>query len=448
MSDRRPNIVFVHVDQMHADAVRAFGNRWVHTPAMDRIARDGVAFRKAYAAQPVCCPARASWYTGRTPLEHGVLINAAPIDQQMPDLGQWLRKHGGYDTPYAGKWHIPARDVRESFDLLHPGTGMGEIGDGDVARAAVAFLRNRRGDDPFFLSVGFLNPHDCCYTCGANGGVGKFGFAREIESELPPLPENFDPDLPWLSDEQRERVGGWSELDWRYYIYSCYRQTEMADAHVGLVYDALARSRFANDTLFVFAADHGEGMGHHGRILKNFLEEESWRVPTVVVRPGDVGGRKGREDEASLVSSLDVPATICDYAGAPGLPDADVGRSLRTLLEGKKTEWRDHVFGETDHSAGVRNARYKAIFYPDRPARMFDLKRDPLEMKNLAAEPEHAETRKALEAQLREYVRARKIAEHLGRTPGDGAKQKAVVRRLSSARAWYESIAAGEELSV
>lgn len=448
MSDRPPNIVFVHVDQMHADAMSAFGNRHVRTPAMDRIARDGVAFRQAYAAQPVCCPARSSWYTGRTPLEHGVLINAAPIDQRMPDLGQWLRKHGAYSVPYAGKWHVPARDVRESFDLLHPGTGMGEIGDGDVGRAAVAFLRNRIGDRPFFLSVGFLNPHDCCYTCGANGGVGKFGFAPEIEKRLPPLPANFDPELPWLSAEQKRRVGDWSETDWRYYIYSCYRQTEMADAHVGLVYDALARSRFADNTLFVFAADHGEGMGRHGRILKNFLEEESWRVPTIVVPPGGIGGGKGRRDEATLLSSLDIPATICDYAGAPALPDADVGRSLRPLLEGKTVGWRDHVFGETDHSAGVRNARYKAIFYPDRPARMFDLRDDPLEMHNLAASPEHGEARKALEAKLREYVRARKIAPHLGDvSAGRSRKEKAVERRLSQSRAWYESIVAGEGLS-
>ena len=61
----------------------------------------------------------------------------------------------------------------------------------------------------------------------------------------------------------------------------------MADAHAGLVCDALQRSRFADDnTLIIFAADHGEGMGHHGRILKNFLEEASWRVPTVVIPPG------------------------------------------------------------------------------------------------------------------------------------------------------------------
>ncbi|MBI1353807.1 MAG: sulfatase-like hydrolase/transferase [Acidobacteria bacterium] len=445
MPARPPNILFLHVDQMHAEAVSAYGSPYCSTPAIDRLAADGVSFRRAYAAQPVCCPARSSWFTGRTPLEHGVLMNAVPIDPALPDLGQWLRRHGGYETVYAGKWHIPGRAVTDSFDLLHPGTGMGEIGDGDVGRAAAAFLSRRTSDQPFFLSVGFLNPHDCCYSCGANGGVGKFGFAPEIADELPPLPKNFDPALPWLSREQRSRVGDWTELDWRYYIYSCYRQTEMADAHVGLVYDALRRSRFADDTLVVFAADHGEGMGHHGRILKNFLEEESWRVPTIVVPPG---GGHGRREEKKLVSSLDLPATICDYAGAPSLPDADVGRSLRPLLEGKEVAWRTHVFGETEHSCSVSDGRFKAIFYPRTPTRMFDLTADPLEMRNLAAEPAHQATRAALTEKLREYVGARRIYARLGQD-AEGADRGGAnrARTLHAARAWYEGIAAGEGLS-
>ncbi len=441
-----PNILFLHADQMHADAVSAYGSPYCSTPGIDRIAEDGVSFRRAYAAQPVCCPARASWFTGRTPLEHGVLTNAVPINPKLPDLGQWLRQHGGYETVYAGKWHIPGRNVADSFDYLHPGTGMGEIGDGDVGRAAAAFLSRRKSERPFFLSVGFLNPHDCCYTCGASGGVGKFEHAAAIEDELPPLPDNFDPALPWISDEQRHRVGHWSELDWRYYIYSCYRQTEMADAHVGLVYDALRRSRFADNTLVVFAADHGEGMGHHGRILKNFLEEESWRVPTIVVAPG--AGMSGAE-ERRLVSSLDIPATICDYALVPPLPDADVGRSLLPVLEGKPVEWRSHVFGETEHSAAVSDGRFKAIFYPSAATRMFDLNVDPLEMRNLAASPSHQDRLKGLADRLRRYVRKRAIYSKLGEdAPGTDRSGQSRKERLRRARDWYDSIVAGEGLAV
>ena len=444
MQDRPPNILFLHVDQMHAEAVSAYGSPYCTTPGIDRLAADGVSFRRSYAAQPVCCPARASWYTGRTPLEHGVLGNAVPVNPDLPDLGQWLRERGTYDTAYTGKWHIPGRSVADSFDYLHPGTGMGEIGDGDVGRAATAFLSGRSSDRPFFLSVGFLNPHDCCYTCGAGGGVGKFDYAPAIADELPPLPSNFDPALPWLSDEQRGRVGHWTELDWRYYIYSCYRQTEMADAHVGLVYDALRRSRFADNTLVIFSADHGEGMGHHGRILKNFLEEESWRVPTIVVPPG--GARRGTQDRR-LVSSLDIPATICDFAGVPPLPDADVGRSLRPLINGDSQHWRTHVFGETEHSAAVQDGRFKAIFYPEEPTRMFDLEQDPLETRNLAVSTRHSAELRGLARHLREYVRGRAIYSRLGQgatgATRDGESRADVLDR---AREWYLRIVAGEGL--
>ena len=241
-------------------------------------------------------------------------------------------------------------------------------------------------------------------------------------------------------------MGQWTELDWRYYIYSCYRQTEMADAHVGLVYDALRRSRFAENTLVIFAADHGEGMGHHGRILKNFLEEESWRVPTIIIPPG---GGHARMEEQSLVSSLDVPATICDYAQAPALPAADVGRSLRPFLEDADADWRSHVFGETEHSAAVSDGRYKAIFYPSAPTRMFDLDEDPLEMRNLASDPANRGKLQDLADAMRRYVRGRAIYSKLGEdAPGVDRSGQSRKERLRKARVWYESITAGEGLAV
>jgi arylsulfatase A-like enzyme len=187
-------------------------------------------------------------------------------------------------------------------------------------------------------------------------------------------------------------------------------------------------------------------MGHHGRVLKNFLEDESWRVPTIVVPPG--GPASPGRAEQRLVSSLDIPATICDYAGAPALPRADIGRTLRPLLEGEQTEWRRHVCGETDHSAGVRDERFKAIFYPEAATRMFDLVADPLEMKNLAADPDYAEVRSRLEEQLREHVRSREIYAGLGRgAAGKDRSGDARAPRLAQARAWYESIIAGEGLA-
>ena len=84
------------------------------------------------------------------------------------------------------------------------GSGQGEHADGAIARACMGFLENYDSDKPFFLNAGFMNPHDCCYTAGANGGQGKFRFAEDIAEQLPPLPENFTPPV------KGSRVGGWS----------------------------------------------------------------------------------------------------------------------------------------------------------------------------------------------------------------------------------------------
>jgi arylsulfatase A-like enzyme len=378
----RPNILFIHVDQMHFQAMSAYGNPHVKTPALDRMAADGCSFRMSYSAMPQCCPSRASWYTGRMSSEHGLPINGCKLLPDIPDLGTHLRKHG-YDSVYAGKWHVPGRDEKKSFRLIHP-SGRGEYADAGIARACMGYLANHDGKKPFFLNAGFMNPHDCCYTAGAGGGQGKFRFAKEIENELPPLPKNFRKDPKYA-----RRTTGWKEIDWRYYIYIYYRWVEMVDAEIGRLYDALMSSRFKDNTVVVFAADHGDGLGFHGKVSKGYMEEEAWRVPTIVIRPGSITG--GQDDE-HLVTGVDIPATICDYAGAPMLPKMTIGRSLRPLAEGARAgKWREYVVGESflgKGQVGVRDKQHKTILYCDGPVKVFDLKTDPLEMKDLSATPE------------------------------------------------------------
>lgn len=106
---RTPNIVFIHTDQQFAGTISAHGCPHVRTPTMDRLAARGISFHESYSADPVCCPARSAWYTGRPPSENGVVRNDSfPLEASMPDLGQWFSGRG-YDAVYAGKWHIPAR---------------------------------------------------------------------------------------------------------------------------------------------------------------------------------------------------------------------------------------------------------------------------------------------------------------------------------------------------
>ncbi len=383
----RPNILFMHVDQMHWEAMSGYGNPYVKTPAMDRIAEDGHSFRASYAAMPQCVPARTCWYTGRMSCETGAPTNGDSCRPDIPDLGQWLRKEGDYNTVYSGKWHVGGRDVAKSFDLIYgKPIGKGDYIDGAVARACMGFLENYTDDKPFFLNAGFVNPHDCCYTNGARGGQGKFGFAEDIKDQLPPLPKNWKPPV-----KKGKFYSDWTETQWRFYIYSCYRLVEMVDAEIASLYDALKNSRFADNTVVIFAADHGEGAGFHGNIGKGYMEEEAWRVPMIVVDPR--GKRKGQTDNEHLSIGVDITATICDYAQVPMMPKMTIAKSLKPLVEGKEVDdWHETIVGESFHGqqVAVRDAQYKTIFYcnPKMQPKVFDLKADPLEMKNLVDTPE------------------------------------------------------------
>jgi choline-sulfatase len=424
---------------MHHKAISAYGCKYARTPNLDRIAAEGYSFMESYCAMPQCCPARASWFTGRMSKEHGVVVNSYPIDPNIPDLGQWLRK-AGYETVHTGKWHISGRNVARSFKVLHRGSGHGELGDSTVARSAVAYLKNRSGDKPFFLSVGFLNPHDCCFPASSDGGPGKYAFAPKIKDKLPPLPENFDYD--YRSDGMRQ-VRNWSHQDWRYYIYSYYRMVEMVDAEVGRVYDAVRNGPHRDNTLFILTCDHGDGLGFHAKVSKGYLEEEASRVPAIVSWPGRV--RQGVRDTRHLVSGVDVAATICDYAGAAPMPKTTIARSWRPLLEGEDATWRDYAVCETSVgslSVCVRDLRFKSIIYQDK-TRLYDIGNDPLEMRDLADDPKYAAVKKRHRENFREYVSQIEI--YAG--PSDSTKIR--VRGRSLRRSlykayvnWYEQVKA------
>ncbi|MHC4169369.1 MAG: sulfatase family protein [Planctomycetota bacterium] len=384
-----PNIVFVHVDQMRHDAISALGNQHVHTPNIDRLMADGTSFLRSYSANPVCCPARASWYTGRASSEHGVIQNQRPLLESVPDLGQWMGERG-YACFYAGKWHIPNRRVDKSFTLLPGGYGHGEKGDPGVASVAAGFLHNYDRRRPFFLNVGFLNPHDCCYlTFAPKNPSIKFDLCGMLRDELPPAPGSFNVETGATSREG----GRWDKDKVRLYNYYYYRMVEMVDAEVGRVYDALRHSRHAQNTLFILTSDHGEMGGHHDLFKKGVFYDAALRVPLVCVFGGRV--KAGRRDSEHLVSGLDIPATILDYAGLEPMPGMTVAESLRPLLEAKPTNWRDYVVAESNSAGGPHRAvcmrDYKAVLNQDGSASLHNLKADPLEMQDLSEDPKHAE---------------------------------------------------------
>lgn len=389
-----PNIIFINADQLNFNALAGHGCAHARTPNIDRLMARGTSFHQSYTANPVCCPARSGWFSGRPSSETGA-PGGILLREGIPDLGQWLRDHG-YESVYAGKWHIPGRDCASSFRYLTPGSGMGENTDAEVSRAAQGFLRAYNGQKPFFLALGFLQPHDICYWIMRHyHDIGALPIP-EIAGELPPLPANFNYDarepgkiMALREGKAHKNAAEWSELHWRYYLWSYYRHVEMVDAEVGRVLDALEDSAFARDTLVVFSVDHGEGMGCHRMVIKGYLYDEAARVPLVVSWPGVLP--EGVHDQTHLASGLDLAPTLCDFAGAGTMPKAR-GLSLRPLLEGRGAPGREFIAGEAmGQGLMIRTAQYKYIAYPDDPVcQLFDMQADPWETRNLASESQHA----------------------------------------------------------
>jgi choline-sulfatase len=389
----RPNFLFIIADQLSMDAIAVQGNRFVRTPNLDRMVGAGVSFRDSYTAYPLCSPARSSMFTGRMPSETGVITNGLPIREEIPNLGQWLGARG-YETVYAGKWHVPANYTTSipGFAVLPGGIGgQGHMGDAAVSRACQAWLHNRSGASPFLLVASLLQPHDICTWVSSHTRGAEWEKMARISEPLPPLPANFEGDRKEPSAMRNERRPQWSDGQWRYYLWSYYRHVEMVDAEIGRILDALEDSGRAKDTVVIFTADHGEGSGHHHMVLKNYLYDEAAKVPLFVSWPGQTPA--GRQDTAHLVSGIDITPTICDYAGVPA-PSGVMGRSLRPIVEGRNVEWREMVAAEVVRGGRmVRTKEAKYIVYANDPVeQLFDWTGDPGETRNVAADAKYART--------------------------------------------------------
>jgi len=414
----RPNILYIMTDQQHAGMMSCTGNRWVKTPAMDRLAADGVRFELAYSSNPVCMPARTAMMTGRYPSYFEMRSNGpAPVPESAlsTTLGQLFRK-AGYQTVFGGKTHWPKPMTAESigFEYLTSDEREG------LADVCCEFLR-RKQERPFLMVASFINPHDICYMAidahakaetlstplpksveerrrVAEASALPEGMSREafFAGPCPPMPGNHAA----TSEEPSAlgRYGGfrgfvrkhWKAEDWRLHRWAYCRLTERVDGEVGKLLETLRETGLDKSTVIVFASDHGDMDAAHGFEHKSLPYEESARVPFMVSWPGHVP--KGRVDRKHLVSScVDLLPTLCDYAGiaAPkGLP----GRSLRGVVErGMETGWREDVAIECSDCRCLRSRRYKySIFEGGAPWEMLiDMEKDPGETTNLAANPRY-----------------------------------------------------------
>ncbi|OPX23153.1 MAG: arylsulfatase [Planctomycetales bacterium 4484_123] len=464
MSDDRPNIVFINVDQMRYDCLSIAGHPVVETPHLDYLAHRGVRFTNAFTGVMSCIAARAAIHTGMNQRNHGRVGYRDGVAWNYPvTLAGELTK-AGYQTQAVGKMHVHPQRWPAGFQsvILHDGMlhyyrkdrqddyeswlrrqlGGQEVSYFDhglasnswvarpwhlpehlhptnwVVTRSVEFLARRDPSRPFFLFMSFVRPH-------APLDPPQVYWDQYIDQELPapavgdwaegfPMPEDR-----WNHNACRARL---DPRALRRAQCAYYALITHLDHQIGRFLEHLGDHGARDNTVFVFAADHGELLGDHHLFRKALGYSGSAQVPFFVTLPEGLGGLRGAVAE-QVVELRDIMPTLLDVAGAE-IPECVDGMSLLPILRGQEVPWRQYVHGE--HAFGelsnhyITDGRHKYIWYSQSGLeQLFDIAADRQELHDLADRPEHAETLRTLRSAL--------AAELAGREEGysDGSELKA-----------------------
>jgi arylsulfatase A-like enzyme len=455
-----PNILFIFSDDHGVQSVGAYGSRVNRTPALDRLAREGMLFRHCFVTNSLCGPSRAVILTGKYGHLNGFLKNGDRFDGSQVTFPKLLRK-AGYQTAIVGKWHLETDPT--GFDywdiLIGQGTyynprfksvqGIrrleGYVTDLITDLALDWLKKGRDSSKPFLLMYQHKAPHrewepspkhfdlyedtaipepatlfDDYSGRGTAARQQKMRIAEDLterDLKLKP-PPNLTPEqkAAWEAaygprNEAFLRAGlqGKDLVRWKYQRYAkdYLRCVASVDENIGRVLEYLDESGLASRTIVVYSSDNGWYLGEHGWFDKRFMYEESLRVPLLVRWPGVA--RPGSENR-DMVSNLDFAPTFLEAAGVPVPPDMQ-GRSLVPLLRGETpSDWRRSFYYHYyefpgPHSVarhyGVRTERHKLIhFYQLGEWELYDLEKDPDELRNVYADPGHAGTVAELKKEL------------------------------------------------
>lgn len=418
--DDRPNIVLILVDDMRTDELV-----WMEDTV--RLMRaGGVAFPRAVAPHPQCCPSRAGLLTGQYAHNHGVQHNHGPfggigaMHDRTQTVGTWLQD-AGYQTAYVGKY----LNGYTGLNTLEPGwtrwraltnvmparyTEFEFYGDGAptegyittaVSHETTRAVHQFAGQQPFFLYVNHTAPHDQRTSTGRHPPPPAPVYADEhiANAELPFLdnPAWDESDVRDLPKRLRaDRIDRARMISW---AKARARALMSVDDAVADVFAALAQTGELADTWVIFTSDNGYLLGEHRLKGKNLLFAEALSVPLLARGPG-VTETASSNLRASL---LDLPATFVDLAEASAAHPLD-GNSLVPALTGNAGTWRDTTLVQTGRVGtngeqpgwqyrGVQTARY--LYAADVNADpegdvLFDRRRDPYELRNVADDPRYA----------------------------------------------------------
>ena len=438
--DKKRQVVFIMTDTTRYDMVGCYGFPAMRTPNIDALAAEGVRYAKAYSCQPVCGPARGAIFTGLYPHSNGSFTNCVPLWAGVKTVGERLSDRGVHSV-YIGKWHLDGGDYfgngicpegydpkywydmrcyldelsdedkvksrKESSSLVDGGVDETFTFGHRIAERAIDFLSNGGGDEDFFLTVSFDEPHQP-YLCPEP-------FASMYEDyELPITPAYYDdlkdkPELERLW--ARKNLGeDKSALHIRPQLFlGC---NSFADYEIGRVLDAVRK--YAPDAMVIFTSDHGEALDAHSLSLKGpSVYEEIAHIPLIIKGGAYCQAPKGAVYE-HVVSHIDLTPTILDYFGIPIHPEL-AGVSMRPIIEKPEANvLHDLVFTEfhryeIDHDGfgGIQfmraaiSDRYKlALFLLDETDELFDCQEDPYELKNLIDDPQYAKVRDSMHERI------------------------------------------------
>lgn len=448
---QRPNVLLIMADDLN-NSESCYGHPIVKTPNIDRLAAQGVRFDRAYCQFPLCGPSRNSLLTGLYPNSDGILGNGLIFRQTIPShhsLPQAFRLAGyfagrigkmyhynvpasigtnGHDDP--GSWELelnPAgcdrlEEEPNIFSLI-PGQFGATLSwyaspksdqyhtDGLMAADAIWVLERcaKQKDRPFFLGLGFYRPHTPYVSPKPyfdRYPVGEMPVVKGVKLDQADLPAaalaSAKPEQDRMTDDLRRQA-----------VQAYYASVSFMDAQVGLVLDALQRLGLAENTIVVFASDHGYHLGEHGLWQKMSLFEESARVPLVIAGPGV---RAKGAVATTPVGLIDLYPTLTELCGVKA-PENLQGQSLVPILQDANAKGRAWAVTQVTRGGrrganaffgySLRTPRWRYTEWADgqQGRELYDHRQDPLELTNLAGDSVYADTVAQLAKQLQDAVK-------------------------------------------
>jgi arylsulfatase A-like enzyme len=412
----RPNIIFILADDLGWGDLSCYGNQFLQTPNLDRLARGGMLFTNFYVNGSVCSPSRTAFFTSNYPARHKVHghfatpeINASRgmvqfLDPKVPNVATTLRA-AGYATAHVGKWHLGSNSGGPppnayGFDFVGSGEGAGADGARTDAfyraRSTELFVNEAlkfidgRGDKPFFLQLWTLVPH---------------ATLNPTPEQMEPFNRFSNPSIPHKSART---------------IY--YASVADLDRHIGRLLDELDKRGLTDSTAIFFSSDNGpeeifiSNAGHSGvgspgpfRGRKRSLYEGGVRVPFIARLPGKIPA--GKINDTSVVAGVDFFPTVCKLAGVPfPAGHKSDGEDVTDILFGASRpranplmwEWRFNIAGHVWNRSpqlAIREGDWKLLMNPDRSrVELYDIPRDPMQAANVA--DKHADVVARLSARV------------------------------------------------